>query len=879
MFPWQTKEADMDAASPALDASVAPIAPSVSLDGAGTDMSDEKKEEEAVSTNEKSDATAELVSSTLTMPQAPPSPVLSQVAAPSTTTVLPALPPVKDEGRGVAATAVATTATIATASSKLPSFAPFWKTDQQAAHARLLSQWTTALGGTSSNTLSSSSSLRRFPLADYCPPPVVCVLGETSSGKSSLLSQLTGIPLPAHCLMTTKCPTLLQLQEDSTLATTTATVSIQWQHSSPTPPSWESRTLTDWHKLPDIIQAAQAYILEATASAVAKDRVLVQVKGPTCPNLTLVDLPGTVHQAAADESPTLPADISAVLKDYWENPAALFLVVLPAHVDWHNASLLAQACKVDASRTIPVLTKPDLMDAGSEGALHDVLTGKTVLHEGLTFHLCKGRGQAALDRKDSLEQALVDEQVFMETAEPWKSVLDRRLLGTANLRQKLAARQSVQIQQAAGPALQKLQARQDRVDAALQEMGSPLSTPLERRRYYQEVCQSFVANLQASLSGKGRNATVGRSSSSAAASLHEACRTFMDAIRQGSLATIQRVVEGAHVLVTSPRGTVKGEVVHLDDAFCCVDYVDEADIQSTVLFEATQQSSLESMEENDVWSDGTHIYIARAHNSYDTLSKIPTAYVRTDPAWLKERIAENRTDDLACFLNVDIFKNIIQDFIEADWRPHCVAFLEQLQDILQKTVQLAWQGAWPRRYPQLQVRVRKDSERVQSELMKLAQQQVESHLRVEQHPYTQDDLLFQNLASARQQALRQELQVALCLDQNKSMSTAAVGEIVEDVFTRHESRSVEDHLAAEMEMVLASYGQIATRRVIDRTPMIGWEVFRSLTAALQESLWSVTDDVLAECLRDTSESARRYEELLQEQEDLRKAIAIFQSIQ
>ena len=781
---------------------------------------------------------------------------------------------------------------------------PFWTdASHSVGYRHLMTQWT-------ASTLTDT-----FRLGDYCALPLICVMGDTSSGKSTVLSQLTGIALPAHCQLTTKCPTLMQLQpsgEDDADEVTTATVSIQWHASSfsrhAKSSSFSPRTVTDWQELPQVILEAQEFLLRASGRAVTPDRVVVKVQGPTCPHLTLVDLPGTVHQAAANEEPTLPLQIEAVLGEYWNNPEALFLVVLPSNVDFHNAALLAQALKKGAAdRTIPVLTKPDLIDAGAETAVCDLLTGRTKLvpdtsskngdthTPSLAFHIIKGRGQAALDRQDSLLDALSDEEIYFSSTEPWKSIADRSLFGTAHLRTKLAQRQFAQVQRAIPPALQRLQQEHTTVVAALDDLGVPVTTSAERRRLYQEVSQTFATQLQANLSGKGR--AIGKetktvpSVASAAASLHDACRDFMKKIGEGSLNTIQRVVEGAHVLVTSRTGTIRGEVVHLDADFCCVDYVDDKDAQSITLFDATRQTSLESMEVNDVWSDGSNIYIARADHMFDTLRKIPLGCVRTDPSWLKEHMAHHRTDDLACFLNVDVFQNIVQDFIEEDWRPHCLAFLDTLRDILHTAIHGAWQNSLQRcnvrYYPALQSFILQECDRVQTKLLQHAKQQVEAHLRVEQHPYTQDDLLFRNLAAARQQSLRQELEVALGLSNGTSspsrtntvsLSTSAISEIIDDVFARHETRPVEDHLAAEMEMVLASYGQIATRRVIDRTPMIGWEVFRSLTGLLQESLWSITDDTLADCFRDDTELVQQYEFLTSKDRDLRKAISIFQAV-
>jgi hypothetical protein len=106
-------------------------------------------------------------------------------------------------------------------------------------------------------------------------------------------------------------------------------------------------------------------------------------------------------------------------------------------VDFHNSNL-ASILKVDptTSRTIPVITKPDLIDAGAEENVLDLLLGKKVAFS-LKFHMIKGRGQAALDRKEPIHEGLAEEVKFFEQQEPWKSVEDRSMFGMVNLRQKL----------------------------------------------------------------------------------------------------------------------------------------------------------------------------------------------------------------------------------------------------------------------------------------------------------------------------------------------------------------------------------------------------------------------------------------------------------
>ena len=75
-------------------------------------------------------------------------------------------------------------------------------------------------------------------LSKYLPLPMIAVMGDTSSGKSSLLSSVSGIELPsASTLATDKCPVLLHLKtvgiaNPETSRRRSAIVSIQWKTNS-----------------------------------------------------------------------------------------------------------------------------------------------------------------------------------------------------------------------------------------------------------------------------------------------------------------------------------------------------------------------------------------------------------------------------------------------------------------------------------------------------------------------------------------------------------------------------------------------------------------------------------------------------------------------
>ncbi|KAK3247800.1 hypothetical protein CYMTET_42715 [Cymbomonas tetramitiformis] len=170
------------------------------------------------------------------------------------------------------------------------------------------------------------------------------------------------------------------------------------------------RTILDnWDEVPQEIEQAQQSILDRARGvdphvAVVRDIVEVHVYGPQCTDLTLIDLPGIVRFTGDKESKTLGEDIKALINDYLINERCVILAVVPANVDFHNSEIMADAKKVDPTtqRTMPVITKPDLIDKGAERSVRDLLLGRK--HQCyMGFHMVKLRGQKNLNEGVSLQ--------------------------------------------------------------------------------------------------------------------------------------------------------------------------------------------------------------------------------------------------------------------------------------------------------------------------------------------------------------------------------------------------------------------------------------------------------------------------------------------
>lgn len=220
--------------------------------------------------------------------------------------------------------------------------------------------------------------------------------------------------------------------------------------------------------------------------------------------------------------------------------------------------------------------------------------------------------------------------------------------------------------------------------------------------------------------------------------------------------------------------------------------------------------------------------------------------------------------------------------MEEDWKPHCNSLLDKTREILLSAIEESIElklSASTKRYPLLRMFFEEQCREAIEELIQDARKQMLRSLESEKHPFTLDDHLFDHLAHARNRALKRELELALKLDQEGIVyDSQAIKTIMDGVFERNRQKSVEQHMAEEMEIVLEAYGHVATKRVIDRTPMLSWEIFRSLCLSIQESLWSVTDETLNKTMHESPEFAKNYQALTEELEEMNKALDIFESI-
>jgi dynamin 1-like protein len=200
--------------------------------------------------------------------------------------------------------------------------------------------------------ISLIDQLRDVGVSDYIKLPRITVLGTQSSGKSSVLESIVGIDfLPRGDGVVTRRPLELRLthiQEGIDVKPFAYFEELKGQK------------FTDFTVVRQKIEELTDKLAGSNKNIVDIPIVL-NISSPTCPDLTLVDLPGITRIPIKNSGQG--EDIEKVTKDmaarYCKDPRTIILCVIPANQDISTSDGLKMAREIDVTgdRTIGVITK------------------------------------------------------------------------------------------------------------------------------------------------------------------------------------------------------------------------------------------------------------------------------------------------------------------------------------------------------------------------------------------------------------------------------------------------------------------------------------------------------------------------------------------
>ncbi|XP_072369299.1 interferon-induced GTP-binding protein Mx3-like isoform X1 [Scyliorhinus torazame] len=257
-------------------------------------------------------------------------------------------------------------------------------------------------------------SLRAHGVEKDLGLPAIAVIGDQSSGKSSVLEALSGVSLPRGSGIVTRCPLELKLKKVKKENVWKGKISYKDY----------SQRLKNAAEVEGEIRKAQNAIA-GDGLGISHELISLEIESTNVPDLTLIDLPGIARVAVGNQPINIGEQIKKLIKSFIQKQETINLVVVPCNVDIATTEALKMAQEVDPSgeRTLGILTKPDLVDKGTEANVVDIVRNIVVeLRKG--YMIVKCRGQKDINDKLTLDDAITKEKAFFEDHEQFRQLLD-----------------------------------------------------------------------------------------------------------------------------------------------------------------------------------------------------------------------------------------------------------------------------------------------------------------------------------------------------------------------------------------------------------------------------------------------------------------------
>ena len=359
-------------------------------------------------------------------------------------------------------------------------------------------------------------TLRSQGISHYIDLPQLIVCGDQSSGKSSVLEAISGLRFPTKDNLCTRFATELILRRAP--ASYVNVTIIPGADRSKTETATLSKFTSPSSSIDEfgsIVESAEkAMGLDGTTKVFSKDVLRVELCGPQQPHLTLVDLPGIFYAGDRSQSDKDAILVQSLVRSYMEKSRSIILAVVSAKSDLAMQVITKMAREIDpqGQRTLGIITKPDVLFAGSDSENAFVKLAKNEnIQFRLGWHVLRNRDYDTRNTTRAQRDA-VEKEFFKKRV--WSTALPKTKVGVEHLRPRLSRVLLAQIQIEL-PGLvrdvdSELQGCKDRLDA----LGGPRGTLQEQKMYLLRASQTFATLMKAAVEGTYTDAFFGTSETS-----------------------------------------------------------------------------------------------------------------------------------------------------------------------------------------------------------------------------------------------------------------------------------------------------------------------------------------------------------------------------
>lgn len=148
-------------------------------------------------------------------------------------------------------------------------------------------------------------------------------MGDQSSGKSSVLESLSGIPFPRGAGLVTRCPIRMVMRKARAGEGWSAVVSTTLNPE-------ETQTAKDIPHLSSIINKLMQKLCQDEVNF-STESVVVDLVSPDACDLTVVDLPGIIRTVTSGQNVQCIEQVNRLIKSCLMDERTIILAVIPAN--------------------------------------------------------------------------------------------------------------------------------------------------------------------------------------------------------------------------------------------------------------------------------------------------------------------------------------------------------------------------------------------------------------------------------------------------------------------------------------------------------------------------------------------------------------------
>ncbi|KAK2907370.1 hypothetical protein Q8A67_006355 [Cirrhinus molitorella] len=355
--------------------------------------------------------------------------------------------------------------------------------------------------------------------------PTIVVIGDQSSGKSSVLEALSGVALPRGSGIVTRCPLELRLKKvpavswkavityskktDESVnlfAGPIKTSKLAYGKVAQSTHNEKKIEFTDPSLVEEHVAAAQNE-LAGKGVGICDELITLEIMSPDVCDLTLIDLPGIARVPVEGQPEDIGKQIKRLIMKYIKKLETINLVVVPCNTDIATTEALKMAQEVDpeGKRTLAILTKPDLVDKGTEKSILAIVHNKVIpLSKG--YIMVKCRGQQQINEAVPLEEAAQMERDFFQSHDHYRCLLKDDKVTIKCLAIKLTQELVEHIKSSLPQLQEHIRNQLWNVKKALKgcEAGPP-EDPKGAKEFLIETLNGFNEKIKSLLSGAPKN--------------------------------------------------------------------------------------------------------------------------------------------------------------------------------------------------------------------------------------------------------------------------------------------------------------------------------------------------------------------------------------